>query len=169
MPTEWTDDLIETLTVLWSEGLTAETIAKKMGLPSRSSVIGKVGRLGLQRRGAKASQTPRPTVKPKPRKREADRRAEIVLALEAPEIVDPVTPFEPGLGRGTDAVLTLHPNQCRYPTGDPLKDPAGFYFCTRQRAEGKPYCAGHSLLCSTPSRPPERRNTHGPINFVRMA
>lgn len=45
----WTEDKIARLTSLWSEGSTASDIAGEIGV-SRSAVLGKIGRLGLQRR-----------------------------------------------------------------------------------------------------------------------
>src|SRR5580700_2118654 len=43
----WTDDRIDQLKSLWTEGLSASHIAKVMGGISRNAVIGKVHRLGL--------------------------------------------------------------------------------------------------------------------------
>src|SRR5580704_10779937 len=43
----WTDDRIEQLKSLWTEGLSASHIARVMGGISRNAVIGKVHRLGL--------------------------------------------------------------------------------------------------------------------------
>src|SRR5579862_5650310 len=49
----WTDERIEQLKSLWTEGLSASHIAKVMGGGiSRNAVIGKVHRLGLAGRAA---------------------------------------------------------------------------------------------------------------------
>ncbi|HEX8443861.1 MAG TPA: GcrA family cell cycle regulator [Allosphingosinicella sp.] len=46
----WTDERIERLKELWSQGMTASQIAEELGTISRNAVIGKAHRLGLQAR-----------------------------------------------------------------------------------------------------------------------
>ena len=46
----WTDERVETLKKLWTEGLSASQIAQKLGGVTRNAVIGKVHRLGLSGR-----------------------------------------------------------------------------------------------------------------------
>src|SRR5829696_6599219 len=46
----WTDERIERLKALWSQGVTASQIADELGGVSRNAVIGKAHRLGLQSR-----------------------------------------------------------------------------------------------------------------------
>jgi GcrA cell cycle regulator len=46
----WTDERIERLTTLWTQGMTASQIAEELGEVSRNAVIGKAHRLGLQSR-----------------------------------------------------------------------------------------------------------------------
>lgn len=46
----WTDERVETLKVMWSEGKSASQIAKELGGVTRNAVIGKVHRLGLSNR-----------------------------------------------------------------------------------------------------------------------
>jgi GcrA cell cycle regulator len=46
----WTDERIERLTSLWTQGMTASQIADELGGVSRNAVIGKAHRLGLQSR-----------------------------------------------------------------------------------------------------------------------
>ena len=46
----WTDERIERLRELWSQGVTASQIADELGGVSRNAVIGKAHRLGLQSR-----------------------------------------------------------------------------------------------------------------------
>ena len=48
----WTDERVEQLKGLWSEGLSASQIARALGGISRNAVIGKVHRLGLAGRAA---------------------------------------------------------------------------------------------------------------------
>ena len=46
----WTDERIDRLKELWSQGMTASQIADELGGVSRNAVIGKAHRLGLQSR-----------------------------------------------------------------------------------------------------------------------
>src|SRR5215208_282133 len=56
----WTDDRVELLKRLWSEGLSASQIAGELGGITRNAVIGKVHRLGLSGRAkAPSSAVPR--------------------------------------------------------------------------------------------------------------
>ena len=57
----WTDERVEKLKQLWSEGLSASQIANQLGGVSRNAVIGKVHRLALPGRaksGGAAASTP---------------------------------------------------------------------------------------------------------------
>src|SRR5262245_23827496 len=57
----WTDERVETLKKLWTEGLSASQIAAELGGVTRNAVIGKVHRLGLAGRAKSPSSTaPRP-------------------------------------------------------------------------------------------------------------
>ena len=47
----WTDERVETLKRMWTEGASASQIAKELGGVTRNAVIGKVHRLGLSNRG----------------------------------------------------------------------------------------------------------------------
>ncbi|MFV0293099.1 MAG: GcrA family cell cycle regulator [Paracoccus sp. (in: a-proteobacteria)] len=80
----WTDERVETLKRMWSEGQSASQIAKELGGVTRNAVIGKVHRLGLSNRdegdnsdatpanasaakpAAKAKAAPKPKAKPQP-------------------------------------------------------------------------------------------------------
>lgn len=48
----WTDERVETLKRMWSEGQSASQIARELGGVTRNAVIGKVHRLGLSNRTA---------------------------------------------------------------------------------------------------------------------
>ncbi len=54
----WTDERVETLKKMWSDGQSASQIAKELGGVTRNAVIGKVHRLGLSNRvgGGKADE-----------------------------------------------------------------------------------------------------------------
>ena len=89
----WTDERIERLKKMWSEGATASQIADELGGVSRNAVIGKAHRLGLDARPSpvkpgeeKEKKTPAPAAaapspKPAPRAEPAQARA----ASQAPE------------------------------------------------------------------------------------
>ena len=67
----WTDERVELLKKMWTEGQSASQIAKELGGVTRNAVIGKVHRLGLSNRtggqapAAPASPAPKPEAKPK--------------------------------------------------------------------------------------------------------
>ena len=46
----WTEDRVEKLKSMWTEGNSASQIAKELGGVTRNAVIGKVHRLGLSNR-----------------------------------------------------------------------------------------------------------------------
>ncbi|MCA0871268.1 GcrA cell cycle regulator [Seohaeicola saemankumensis] len=75
----WTDERVDLLKKMWSEGQSASQIAKELGGVTRNAVIGKVHRLGLSNRTATpapakteakekpaAAAAPKPEAKPKP-------------------------------------------------------------------------------------------------------
>src|ERR1700740_399594 len=62
----WTDERVELLKKLWSDGLSARQIAAELGGITRNAVIGKVHRLGLSGRAQSAS-----SAAPRPRKARA--------------------------------------------------------------------------------------------------
>ena len=74
----WTDERVETLKKMWSEGQSASQIAKELGGVTRNAVIGKVHRLGLSNRAGGGSAAAAPaagakaaTEKPAPKPAEA--------------------------------------------------------------------------------------------------
>ena len=58
----WTEERVELLKKLWSEGLSASQIAGQLGGVTRNAVIGKVHRLSLSGRAKPVSSSPRPRV-----------------------------------------------------------------------------------------------------------
>ncbi|MCR9127042.1 MAG: GcrA cell cycle regulator [Rhodobacteraceae bacterium] len=61
----WTDERVELLRKMWSDGQSASQIAKELGGVTRNAVIGKVHRLGLSNRAAGAPAA-KPEAKPNP-------------------------------------------------------------------------------------------------------
>ena len=86
----WTDERVETLKRMWSEGQSASQIAKELGGVTRNAVIGKVHRLGLSNRAGEGATTADETPAPP-----AAARAEAPAAKPAepaPRAAPPVAP-----------------------------------------------------------------------------
>jgi GcrA cell cycle regulator len=151
----WTDERVETLKKLWSDGLSASQIAAELGGITRNAVIGKVHRLGLSGRAkSPSSAAPRPRKPRPPHMLRVSRpllRGNTALAhgyeleVEAePELIDNVIP----LGQRR-TLLELTEETCRWPVGDPGS--AEFFFCGGQAITGLPYCAHHSRVAYQPA------------------
>lgn len=134
----WTEERVEQLKLLWTEGLSASQIARVMGGITRNAVIGKVHRLGLaSRAGPRRSDRPRHT---------SPRRSVARAAAVEPEIVEegPIV-----LDDGSFAtVLTINDRMCRWPIGDPSENE--FHFCGRNPKSGSPYCEAHARKAYQP-------------------
>jgi len=156
----WTDERVELLKKLWSDGLSASQIAAELGGITRNAVIGKVHRLGLSGRAKSTS-----SAVARPRKARssshmlrlarASIRGNTALAhaydLEAetaPELIENIIPI---VQRRT--ILELTEQTCRWPIGDP--GTTDFFFCGGNTVDGLPYCAYHSRLAYQP--PSDRR------------
>ena len=106
----WSDDRVEQLKSLWTEGLSASQIARALGGVTRNAVIGKVHRLGLAGR-ASPSRAERPRVSMSPKVPSLRSHAPAAPVVEE----DPLT-----LDDGNFAtVLTISDRMCRWPIGDP--------------------------------------------------
>jgi GcrA cell cycle regulator len=170
----WTDDRVELLKKLWTEGLSASQIAGRLGAGvTRNAVIGKVHRLNLSGRAqqprAAAARAPRKqrepslpgghgngrpsmpstgsaALKPMPRA-EAQPRPQ---ALPEPQ---PVRLVDLAKG-GRVTILHLSEKTCKWPIGDPGAEE--FCFCGHGPREGSPYCEYHARLAYQPLQ--DRRN-----------
>ena len=97
----WTDDRVETLKRMWTEGQSASQIAKELGGVTRNAVIGKVHRLGLSNRTEEAEAPPAAaepaavveTAEPAPAAAEAEVEPEEAVA--EPEEAAPQPVFIP--------------------------------------------------------------------------
>ncbi|GLK85221.1 GcrA family cell cycle regulator [Ancylobacter defluvii] len=155
----WTDERVELLKKLWSEGLSASQIAAELGGVTRNAVIGKVHRLGLSGRAkAAAAPAPRPR-KPRPAVvASAPARPMVsgnnalapvmrpVIEPEPVEMPDPVANVIPMAERCT--ILDLTEFTCRWPVGEPGK--GDFYYCGSRTKTGLPYCSYHSRIAYQP-------------------
>lgn len=142
----WTDERVQLLKVLWTQGLSASQIAARLGSVSRNAVIGKAHRLGLQGRPSPIRGTPGGGRKRVPAaKLRAVATALAVARREAEAARIPEPEPEPVLEepavRAAAAGANSRGPQCRWPIGDP--DDPTFHFCEATAARGRPYCAGH--------------------------
>lgn len=156
----WTDERVELLKKLWSDGLSASQIAAELGGVTRNAVIGKVHRLGLSGR-AKAAPAAAPRAR-KPRPVVASAPAPVrtmvsgntalapvlrpMIVAEPEEVSDPVANVVPMTERCT--ILDLTEFTCRWPVGEPGK--SDFFYCGSRTKTGLPYCAYHSRIAYQP-------------------
>jgi GcrA cell cycle regulator len=166
---EWTNERVEELRRLWSQGQTASRIAELLGGITRNAVIGKAHRLGLCGR-------PSPI-----RREEGAPRREAALRASPPPITAglsgrlagglssglpgglpderpvlenssalPPAAAEPPAPPPIPGAVAGQPKagrggrSCSWPVGDP-KQP-GFHFCGDEALPGRPYCAAHCAV-----------------------
>lgn len=135
----WTDDRVQLLSTLWSEGLSASQIARRLtGGVTRNAVIGKVHRLGLAGRAAPS----RPATR-RPKRLTRAPRVRTAPARRLASITPAPSPEPAQEGPGTATVLSVGRHDCRWPIGDPLA--ASFSLCGRPASRGA-YCACHGAL-----------------------
>ena len=156
----WTDERVELLKKLWTDGLSASQIAAELGGITRNAVIGKVHRLGLSGRAKSPS-----SAAPRPRKPRAPgmmrlarptMRGNTALAPmyeqdvePEPELVENIIP----IGQRC-TLLELNEEKCHWPVGDPGQP--DFYFCGGKTNTGTPYCGYHGRVAYQP--PAARRD-----------
>ncbi|MGI9475529.1 MAG: GcrA family cell cycle regulator [Hyphomicrobiaceae bacterium] len=161
----WTDDRVDLLKKLWSEGLSASQIAGRLGGVTRNAVIGKVHRLGLSGRATTSRmKSIRPRVRTSTPRRQQQRpnfrqlgnpafrnlyQGEAEPFVPAPEEIDIPLAERKNLQDLTE-------NDCRWPIGDPQHE--DFHFCNRGKVPGLPYCEFHSKRAF---QPPQARRRSG--------
>jgi GcrA cell cycle regulator len=163
----WTDERLDLLKKLWSEGLSASQIAAQLGGGvSRNAVLGKCHRLGLVREAS----TKAPAVGSSVRRQEPSSPVPIPIPLEGrrpeqqastprtstashepakqPEmgvlLRDASSPDPAGL-----TIMELRESMCRWPLGDPTT-PA-FRYCGAGAVPGLPYCSHHAQIAYQPA------------------
>lgn len=161
----WTEERVEQLKALWSQGLSTQAIADALGEGiTKNSVIGKTHRLKLnvsadRPQRARAERSPRKSSTPRlPRARLTAVRSTARMLDSAFNEADlanlPVEiPFElPATDKfGTAALLGLTETTCKWPIGDPRA--SDFRFCGHHIGNGA-YCEHHN---SRAYEPAERR------------
>ena len=122
----WTDERLEKLKELWTQGLSISQIGEALGV-SRNAIAGKAHLMGLPKR-------PSPISRPKVEK----------LKVGVHEVTENL-PLRLELRQ-----LEWSRSKCCWPTGDPKKN--GFVFCGDAIVPGRPYCLTHCQEAYTTSR-----------------
>jgi GcrA cell cycle regulator len=158
----WTDDRVEILKKLWSEGLSASQIATRLGGVTRNAVIGKVHRLGLSGRATTSRmKTHRPRARVATTKRLAKPRfasipnspLRALYHADAEPYVPTVEELDIPLNERR-TIQTLTESDCRWPIGDPQTP--DFHFCNRSKIVGLPYCEFHARRAFQAPQPRRR-------------
>jgi GcrA cell cycle regulator len=167
----WTEERIELLKKLWSEGFSASQIANEMGGVTRNAVIGKVHRLGLSGRAKAPMQQSQRAKKPatarQPQSSPTQRTpsplqtvGSTALKADVLPAIRPQIDLRPKIYSLSEAplvdnagILELNEQTCKWPVGDPGDN--SFHFCARRSESGIPYCAYHARIAYQPAS--ERR------------
>lgn len=172
----WTDERIELLRKLWTDGLSASQIAGELGQVTRNAVIGKVHRLGLAGRAKVSTSSVARPVRKAPVHRVGGggmggniggssvarpvMRGNTALKVMAMPQDEPYAMMQeldedvviPMSQRVT--IMELREGMCKWPMGDPSS--TEFRYCGSQANAGSgPYCAYHSRAAYQP--PADRR------------
>ena len=175
----WTDERVEQLKKLWSEGLSASQIAGRLGEVTRNAVIGKVHRLGLAGRATVS----RPKAM-RPRKNAVVRPGAKRNKMQryqnpgAPQGFPHFPPADGGLDHFTRSyeelvipleerasILSLKETSCRWPIGDPQHEE--FHFCGKGKLDGLPYCEFHARRAFQPAQS-RRRDVQLPAQIAKL-
>ncbi|MDQ0392573.1 GcrA family cell cycle regulator [Labrys monachus] len=161
----WTDERVELLKKLWSEGLSASAIATELGGVTRNAVIGKVHRLGLSGRAKTPAPAPQRRAKPtrtpshplRPQAPTPVIRGNTALAPQLTPLAAVEEQAEPKLRPVEDVVvpmservtiMELREHMCRWPLGDPGRE--DFRFCGSRVGVQGPYCSHHAAIAYQP-------------------
>ncbi|WP_201835628.1 GcrA family cell cycle regulator [Microvirga zambiensis] len=159
----WTDERVELLKKLWTDGLSASQIAAELGNVTRNAVIGKVHRLGLSGR-AKDAKPAASAAATRARKatRAPSAPAPITAQVHSSNVVIAPIPLQPVADvpevfaeddiaipmSERVTIMDLRESMCRWPMGDPTKPE--FRFCGARSITGLPYCNHHARIAYQP-------------------
>ena len=161
----WTPEREQVLRALWCVGKSGSEVAAAIGCGlTRSAVMGKIHRLGIQRSpevaaasrlGKTTNKPPKPLKISKPSKvrvREANERRKTYRQEAASLAAVNVSSIPP------KTLIDLGCKECRWPVSTP-KEGQGYQtlFCADVALNGKPYCAAHYLASSEPVNVYDRR------------
>ena len=155
----WTETTITRLRELWSEGISASEIGRRLGI-SKNAVIGKVHRLELPGRNCPIKRNGQSRPKTTPRIGRTGSRTTLPtpqslqrpVTATAPGTRDRVTLKSPAAATPPAVPPTLfRPWQksqpCCWPIGEPGR--SGFRYCDAGSLPGKPYCKEHHCRAYT--------------------
>jgi GcrA cell cycle regulator len=159
---EWTPERQEQARTLWRSGSSATEIAKKLGGGvSRCAVIGKLRRLGEEKRNPEAGKIAARINVPKPTPRACPPGPVLAAPLKTrPEVQAAVAPVQIEAPAPVKAVrirtapLNCEPVSMEALTADSCRWPIGGYsapasaFCGAPKERG-PYCAAHGAIAYT--------------------
>ncbi|MBB4041196.1 GcrA cell cycle regulator [Microvirga flocculans] len=158
----WTDERVELLKKLWTDGLSASQIAAELGNVTRNAVIGKVHRLGLSGRAKDAKPAASAAARPRKATRAPSAPAPIAPQPHTGNVVIAPIAMQPAVAE-TEAfvdedvaipmservtIMDLRESMCRWPMGDPTKPE--FRFCGARSITGLPYCTHHARVAYQP-------------------
>ncbi|WP_158966530.1 GcrA family cell cycle regulator [Chachezhania sediminis] len=120
----WTDERVELLKKMWSEGQSASQIAKELGGVTRNAVIGKVHRLGLSNRAGGPATAAKPAVAPaaeaKPKPAAKPEQPEVPAPEEAEPPVSAQAEAPRAVEVETRPAPPVNPRKQIVPAGQPL-------------------------------------------------
>lgn len=139
----WTEEMIDNLKKMWTEGLTTNEIAKKLGV-SKNSIVGKVHRLNLKAR-------PSP-IKKKEETTSVNNSSTVDdSGKSSSKIIKKISITPVNISSSNEIrqdsclkLTQLDNHTCRWPIGDPRDD--NFCFCGKAVRGGQTYCEEHSAI-----------------------
>lgn len=145
----WDDEKIQQMATMWAEGVTASTIAARIGAVSRSAVIGKLHRLGLTGTQPRRDGRPHRNRPKHSMKRAEPRKVKASAKLHLRE--EPLPPAaETDIARVSmdDSTDKL----CKWPCAE-FKDMSTPFYCGCAVTPGLPYCEHHARRAFRPDAP----------------
>ena len=161
----WTEERVERLKLLWSQGLSCGVIAGELGVVTRNAVIGKINRLGLAGRVTTKRKITRQGLPLRPKKPRPNYHiGSEFKAKHTPMDSSPLPPqAETDIPRV--AFADVLDTQCKWIVGD--NRPA--MCCGDASIPSKPYCAHHTRRASPPLIAPKSRYIPGRKELIYAA
>lgn len=168
---KYSDEDLEACKALWMDGFSASVVALRVQPRfawkiTRNVIVGMAWRyhwpqrdvrITTRRRDGKGQRKPR-TSPMAAVWRERKARGAAVSDKPPSDALGPLDPMpvedDPTKAARLVPLADLEPHHCRWPIGDPKRQPFGF--CGEQIVAGLPYCKAHALRAYTPPRPRRR-------------
>lgn len=157
----WTEERVEELRRLAAERFSAQQISEALGEVSRSAVLGKAHRLGIELQGGTAMVEKAARPKPAPATPAPIAKTATPKAAPVPKPIPLEPEPEPSEPPPADAVtlLNLRAFMCRWPLGDPRSE--SFRYCGARTSDVSPYCPYHRRIAYEPARGSRRDDNLG--------